>query len=118
VAVTLEGEPVVDLWAGDADESGRPWERDTIVNVWSTTKTMAATCLLVLADRGEVELPDSGEIVPPKFPRGDAASDEARQSRRSTAAVARREPPAYGQVLLAIDTISEGFIEIRDRQNR
>jgi CubicO group peptidase (beta-lactamase class C family) len=56
VAVTLEGEPVVDLWAGDADESGRPWERDTIVNVWSTTKTMAATCLLVLADRGEVDL--------------------------------------------------------------
>ncbi|HEY3139668.1 MAG TPA: serine hydrolase domain-containing protein [Acidimicrobiales bacterium] len=56
VAVTLHGEPVVDLWAGDADETGRPWERDTIVNVWSTTKTMAATCLLVLADRGEIDL--------------------------------------------------------------
>jgi hypothetical protein len=27
VAVTLHGEPVVDLWAGDADDAGRPWER-------------------------------------------------------------------------------------------
>jgi CubicO group peptidase (beta-lactamase class C family) len=56
VAVTLHGEPVVDLWAGDADQAGRPWERDTIVNVWSTTKTMAAICVLMLADRGEVDL--------------------------------------------------------------
>ncbi len=56
VSVTLHGETVVDLWAGDADGAGRPWERDTIVNVWSTTKTMAATCLLMLADRGELDL--------------------------------------------------------------
>lgn len=48
VAVTVAGEPVVDLWAGDADERGRPWERDKIVNVYSTTKTMAATCVLML----------------------------------------------------------------------
>ena len=27
VAVTLDGEPVVDLWAGDADGDGPPWER-------------------------------------------------------------------------------------------
>ena len=56
VAVTLAGRLVVDLWAGDADRAGRPWEHDTIVNVWSTTKTMAATCLLVLADRGELDI--------------------------------------------------------------
>jgi len=50
---TVEGEIVVDLWGGFADEAkARPWERDTIVNVYSTTKTMAALCALVLADRG------------------------------------------------------------------
>lgn len=54
--VTVGGETVVDLWAGDRDLEGNPWERDTIVNVWSTTKTMAATTLLVLADRGELDL--------------------------------------------------------------
>lgn len=56
VAVTLHGEPVVDLWAGDADGKGRPWASDTIVNVWSTTKTMSAICLLMLADRGQLDL--------------------------------------------------------------
>lgn len=54
--VTLHGETVVDVWAGDRDLDGNPWERDTIVNVWSTTKTMAAMVLLVLADRGELDL--------------------------------------------------------------
>lgn len=56
VAVTLHGEPVVDLWAGDATADGKPWEADTITNVWSTTKTMAAISVLMLADRGELDL--------------------------------------------------------------
>lgn len=56
VAVTRDGESVVDLWAGDADPKGTPWTRDSIVNVYSTTKTMASTCILMLADRGEIDL--------------------------------------------------------------
>jgi CubicO group peptidase (beta-lactamase class C family) len=46
---------VVDLWAGhrDADQT-LPWEENTLVNVYSTTKTMAALCLLVLASRDQV----------------------------------------------------------------
>ena len=53
---TLEGETVVDLWGGFADAAKtRPWERDTIVNVYSTTKTMTALCALILADRGELD---------------------------------------------------------------
>ena len=55
VAVTVDGEFVVDLWAGDADESGTPWSLDTIVNVYSTTKTMSGLCMLMLADRGELD---------------------------------------------------------------
>jgi CubicO group peptidase (beta-lactamase class C family) len=56
VAVTVDGTPVVDLWAGDAAMGGAPWQRDTIVNVYSTTKTMASLCVLMLADRGELDL--------------------------------------------------------------
>ncbi len=53
---TLEGETVVDLWGGFADAAKtRPWERDTIVNVYSTTKTMTALCALILADRGDLD---------------------------------------------------------------
>ncbi len=53
VAVFVDGQPVVDLWGGrmhpDADA---PWERDTLVNCWSMTKGMVATCAHILADRG------------------------------------------------------------------
>ena len=53
---TVEGETVVDLWGGFADEAEtRPWTRDTIVNVYSTTKTMTALTALLLADRGELD---------------------------------------------------------------
>ncbi|MCB1685568.1 MAG: beta-lactamase family protein, partial [Pseudomonadales bacterium] len=56
VAVTHNGEYVVDLWAGSRDAAGEePWQEDTIVNVYSTTKTMAALCALVLADQGEID---------------------------------------------------------------
>ena len=56
VALTHNGVPVVDLWAGSADAAGtKPWERDTIVNVYSTTKTMTALCALILADRGAID---------------------------------------------------------------
>ena len=56
VCITRDGENVVDLWAGHADSEGRPWEEDTLTNVWSTTKTMSAIVMLVLADRGLIDL--------------------------------------------------------------
>jgi CubicO group peptidase (beta-lactamase class C family) len=53
---TLGGETVVDLWGGFADEGlTRPWRKDTIVNVYSTTKTMTALTALLVADRGELD---------------------------------------------------------------
>jgi len=55
-AATVNGEMVVDLWGGFADPARtRPWEKDTLVNVYSTTKTMTALTALVLADRGELD---------------------------------------------------------------
>ena len=54
--VTRDGETVIDLWGGWADEERtRPWEKDTIVNVYSTTKTMTALTALWLADQGKLD---------------------------------------------------------------
>ena len=54
--VTLNGETVVDIWGGFADEARtRPWQRDTIINVYSTTKTMTALTALLIADRGQLD---------------------------------------------------------------
>ena len=59
VAVFVDGEPVVDVWGGYADaDRTAPWERDTLVNVFSVTKTMTALCALVLVDRGALD-PDA-----------------------------------------------------------
>lgn len=55
-ALTLEGEMVIDIWGGHLDEEKtKPWQEDTIVNVYSTTKTMSFLCALVLADRGKLD---------------------------------------------------------------
>ena len=52
-AVTLEGEYVVDIWGGYQDRArSKPWQEDTIINVYSTTKTMTFLCALILVDRG------------------------------------------------------------------
>ncbi len=57
VAIAVEGELVVDLWGGLADPTtGAEWEQDTICCLWSSTKTMAALCMLTLADRGLIDL--------------------------------------------------------------
>jgi len=55
LAVLHDGELVADLWGGEA-APGRRWEEDSLVMVWSVTKTMAALTALVLADRGELDL--------------------------------------------------------------
>lgn len=55
-AVTIDGEMVIDIWGGHLDKERRlPWEKDTIVNVYSSTKTMCFLCALVLADRGLID---------------------------------------------------------------
>jgi len=57
VAFTLDGEPVVDLWGGHLDfNRTREWERDTLVNVYSTTKGMTAICAHQLVEAGKLDL--------------------------------------------------------------
>ncbi len=56
-AVTINGKHVIDLWGGytDADKT-KKWNKDTIVNVYSTTKVMTAICIHMLVDRGLLDL--------------------------------------------------------------
>ena len=59
VCITLDGETVVDLWGGHLDkEMNRPWERDTLVNVYSTTKGMTALAAHRLIEEGRLD-PDA-----------------------------------------------------------
>ncbi|NMO04186.1 beta-lactamase family protein [Gordonia sp. TBRC 11910] len=57
LAIDVDGETVVDLWGGHRDAARTlPWESDTIVNVWSTTKEITALAILLCVDRGLVDL--------------------------------------------------------------
>jgi CubicO group peptidase (beta-lactamase class C family) len=68
LAVTVDGETVVDLWGGWQDEERtKPWREDTIINVWSTTKTMTSLVALMLADRGDIGLDDPVARYWPEF---------------------------------------------------
>ncbi|HEY6419976.1 MAG TPA: serine hydrolase domain-containing protein [Candidatus Binataceae bacterium] len=70
-AVVLDGKPVVDLWAGHMDkERTRPWTRDTIANVYSTTKGLTAICAHRLIDKGQLELDAPVARYWPEFAQG------------------------------------------------
>lgn len=58
-AVLKDGETLVDLWAGYRDRERQvPWTQDTLVNVWSTTKGIAAIAVALLVDRGKLRYSD------------------------------------------------------------
>ncbi|MFH8789096.1 serine hydrolase domain-containing protein [Streptomyces roseoverticillatus] len=94
VAVYLDGEPVVDLWGGYTDQARtRLWQRDTITNVWSTTKTMTALCALVLADRGELDLSAPVAKYWPEFGIGGKERVEIRHLLSHTAGLPDWDQP-------------------------
>lgn len=54
-AATLHGEPVVDIWGGNA-APGRRWQEDTLQVVFSCTKGLVAACMLKLIEQGRLDL--------------------------------------------------------------
>ena len=51
--VYYKGEKVVDLWGGIRNEAtGEPWEEDTMVLVWSTTKGMSGLAMALAHSQG------------------------------------------------------------------
>jgi CubicO group peptidase (beta-lactamase class C family) len=92
-AVTRDGVPVVDLWAGDADTGGRRWQEDTIVNVYSTTKTMASLCMLMLADRGLVDFDAPVARYWPEFAEGGKQAVRVSHVMSHSSGVSGFDPP-------------------------
>ncbi|MFE3824523.1 serine hydrolase domain-containing protein [Streptomyces sp. NPDC059092] len=100
VSVRVEGRTVVDLWGGWADGARtRAWERDTLVNVWSTTKGATALCAHLLLDRGLLDLDAPVAAYWPEFAAAGKESVTVRQLLTHRAGLAGlREPHSLGQV--------------------
>jgi CubicO group peptidase (beta-lactamase class C family) len=96
VAVEVEGRPVVDIWAGWADPARtRPWQENTLVDVFSVGKAMAALCVLILVERGKVDLDASVSRYWPEFGahgKGELTVRELLSQRAGVPAVRRLLP--------------------------
>jgi CubicO group peptidase (beta-lactamase class C family) len=94
VAISLNGEMVVDLWGGHRDAAKTlAWEEDTIVNVYSSTKTMAAMSMLLLADRGEVDLYAPVAKYWPEFAQNGKEKVEVRHFMSHSAGLSGMDEP-------------------------
>ena len=68
LAVYVGKQPVVDLWAGHTDSARtRPWDEDTIVNLYSVGKAVAAVCALRLVESGALDLDSPVSRYWPEF---------------------------------------------------
>ena len=94
LAFNIDGEMVVDLWGGWADEARTvPWAQDTITNVFSTTKSMTSLAALVLVDRGELDLDATVAKYWPEFAANGKAGVKVRHLLSHMSGVSGWEQP-------------------------
>jgi CubicO group peptidase (beta-lactamase class C family) len=94
IVVDVDGDVVVDLWGGFADEARTvPWVEDTIVNVWSSTKTLTSLAALILVDRGELDLHAPVATYWPEFAANGKQDIEVRHLLAHTSGVSGWDQP-------------------------
>ena len=93
VCVVHDGRTVADIWGGTIDDAGTPWAQDTIINVWSTTKTMTALTALLLADRGELDFHQRVAHYWPEFAANGKEHIEVRHLMAHTAGLSGWDEP-------------------------
>ncbi len=75
VAVTVDGNLVVNLWGGHRDEARvMPWREDTLVCTMSVSKGITALAALILVDRGKLQLQERVAAYWPEF--GQAGKED------------------------------------------
>ena len=94
VAVYRDGRKVVDLWGGYRNVSTQaPWQKDTIVNVFSTTKGVASLAVAVAASRGLIDYDAAVADYWPEFAQAGKASITVRQLLSHQAGLVAIKPP-------------------------
>ncbi|PLB44854.1 beta-lactamase [Aspergillus steynii IBT 23096] len=79
ITVNINGKNVVDIWGGYRDAArSQPWEADTIVNVFSTTKNIVNLAMLVLIDRALLDPHEKVSKYWPEFAHNGKRDIEVR----------------------------------------
>ncbi len=108
LGVTHRGRTVVDLWGGWADiEQTQPWRDDTVVIVTSTTKILLITAVLMLVDRGLIELDAPVARYWPQFAQGGKAGVTLRDALTHQGGVPGWDPPVAFEALEDWEAITE-----------
>jgi len=94
LVVDVDGETLLDVWGGWCDEARTtPWGEDTIVNVWSTTKTVTSLAALMLVDRGLLDPYAPVATYWPEFAENGKDAIEVRHLMSHTSGVSGWDPP-------------------------
>ncbi|MFJ6122826.1 serine hydrolase domain-containing protein [Streptomyces sp. NPDC092129] len=95
LVVDVDGQQVVDLWGGHRDAARtQPWQRDTITNVWSITKTVTSLAALLLVDAGELDVYAPVARYWPEFAANGKQGVEVRHLLSHTSGVSGLDHPA------------------------
>jgi CubicO group peptidase (beta-lactamase class C family) len=93
-AIYHRGEKVVDLWGGYRDlERRAPWQEDTLVLVYSTTKGLAGMTVAVANSRGLIDYDEKVATYWPEFAQGGKESITVRQLLSHQAGLSRLDKP-------------------------
>ncbi|WP_305093264.1 serine hydrolase [Prescottella sp. R16] len=94
LVIDIEGETLVDIWGGHRDVSRTtPWTEDTLVNVWSSTKSVTALAALLLVDAGELDVFAPVARYWPDFAANGKSDIEVRHILSHTSGVSGWEQP-------------------------
>lgn len=93
LAVYREGRRVVDLWGGRRAPGGAPWEADTMVPVFSTTKGMASMAMAVVHSRGLLDFDERVATYWPEFAQNGKGDITVRQLMAHQAGLAALDEP-------------------------
>jgi CubicO group peptidase (beta-lactamase class C family) len=106
VAVVVDGRCVVELWGGFADQARtQAWQRDTLVNVYSTTKGMTALCAHRLIDAGKLDLDAPVARYWPEFAAAGKGEIPVRWLLSHRAGLAAVRDPLPGEALYDWDAM-------------
>jgi CubicO group peptidase (beta-lactamase class C family) len=112
VCIHCDGRSVVDLWGGWADAARtRPWERDTVATVFSSTKGLLALCAHRLADEGLLDFDAPVARYWPEFAQGGKAALPVGQLFDHSAGLAAVSKPLPSDALYDWDAMTAALAE-------
>lgn len=108
IAVNIDGEEVVDIWGGYTDlDRKEAWQKDTITNVWSSTKTVASLAVLMLIDQGKLSAFDKVAKHWPEFAANGKENIEVRHFLSHTSGVSAWDKPVTVEEICDVKASTE-----------